>query len=45
MNQHIHNPHDKFFKAMMAERELAIGFLQFFLPEEIRKTLFYVIYK
>jgi len=35
----MHHPHDKFFKAMMAERELAIGFLRFFLPEEISRMI------
>jgi predicted transposase/invertase (TIGR01784 family) len=39
MSQYIHHPHDKFFKAMMAERELVIGFLQFFLPEEISRMI------
>ncbi|MEZ4907668.1 MAG: Rpn family recombination-promoting nuclease/putative transposase [Saprospiraceae bacterium] len=35
MSKKINNPHDKFFKAMMAEKDVAIDFLRQFLPKDV----------
>ncbi len=35
----IHNPHDGFFKSLMADREAAIAFLDEFLPAEVKAEL------
>ena len=35
MVKNINNIHDKFFKEMMADKQNAIDFFQFFLPKNI----------
>jgi len=34
-NTSVHNPHDRFFKSLMHNRETAIAFLEEFLPDEV----------
>ena len=38
-NTNIHNPHDGFFKSLMADRDAAIAFLEEFLPAEVKEAL------
>jgi predicted transposase/invertase (TIGR01784 family) len=38
-NTDVHNPHDGFFKALMADRGAAIAFLEEFLPAEVKEAL------
>ncbi len=35
----IHNPHDGFFKSLMADRDAAIAFMEEFLPAEVKEAL------
>ncbi|MEZ4907018.1 MAG: Rpn family recombination-promoting nuclease/putative transposase [Saprospiraceae bacterium] len=39
MSKSINNPHDKFFKAMMAEKDIAIEFMKEFLPVEVSSII------
>ena len=39
MAKDINNIHDKFFKELMADRQNAIDFMQFFLPDSILKHI------
>ncbi|MBK9256156.1 MAG: Rpn family recombination-promoting nuclease/putative transposase [Saprospiraceae bacterium] len=39
MDESINNPHDKFVKEMLADREMAIAFLDEYLPENLRIVL------
>lgn len=39
MAKTINNPHDKFFKAMMAEKDIAVDFLRQFLPDDVLKLI------
>ncbi len=41
MKKSLYNPHDKFFKAMMAEKDIAIDFLKQFLPSEVSALIDY----
>ncbi|HRF41699.1 MAG TPA: Rpn family recombination-promoting nuclease/putative transposase, partial [Saprospiraceae bacterium] len=38
-NTSVHNPHDRFFKSLMHNRETAIAFLEEFLPDEVKEVL------
>jgi len=39
MDDTINNPHDKFVKEMLADREMAVAFLDAYLPENLRIVL------
>lgn len=39
MNKGISNPHDKFFKTLLADRDVAIDFLRNFLPDKIKHRI------
>lgn len=41
MEKSLYNPHDKFFKAMMAEKYIAIDFLKQFLSAEVSAMIDY----
>ncbi len=35
----IHNPHDQLFKATFSRQDMAVGFLQNYLPDDLRTRL------
>lgn len=39
MAKSVNNPHDKFVKEMLSDRELAIEFLQAYLPQDVSVLL------
>jgi predicted transposase YdaD len=39
MDSNLNNPHDKFVKEMFANREMAIEFLNTYLPDNLKEFL------
>ncbi|MEZ4909191.1 MAG: Rpn family recombination-promoting nuclease/putative transposase, partial [Saprospiraceae bacterium] len=39
MKKEINHPHDKIFKTLLADREVAIDFLNNFLPENVKNFI------